>query len=209
MLGAALNSAAETEIVAIDRFRFAELPLLHQQRRQSVSRRMHPGPRLDIFEVVIEANAVPKMGEPSPSLGASRPPTLLNRARHRGIIEPFCLISNQNRSNPRAKALQVGKLYKKHSKRLGIAGERQRPGIDPIGIDIRDQLEDGRSRSRIVSADKNAGSLATNASRRRVKHFRERRNGLDDFCPDDSLPARGQREGRQHRGTELDQRCGN
>ena len=46
-------------------------------------------------------------------------------AKHCGIIKLFFwLISNQNRANPRAEALHVRKVYKEHSKRLGIAGER-------------------------------------------------------------------------------------
>ena len=63
MLAAALDSATEAEVVAIDRLRFVVAPLLGEQRRQRVPRRMHPGPRLGVAKIVVAPDAFAQMVE--------------------------------------------------------------------------------------------------------------------------------------------------
>src|SRR5579871_4379039 len=53
MLGAALDPAAQAEIVAIDGFGLVMMALLHQQRGQGMARWMHPGPRFGVVQIVV------------------------------------------------------------------------------------------------------------------------------------------------------------
>ena len=56
MLSAALNFPGQTQIVAIDFFRFFTEPLLKKEGGQRVAGRVHPGPRLDVLEIVVATN---------------------------------------------------------------------------------------------------------------------------------------------------------
>lgn len=53
MLGA-LHRAAQAQIVAIDLLGLRRMALVEQQCGQRMARRMHPGPRLGVGEVVVE-----------------------------------------------------------------------------------------------------------------------------------------------------------
>ena len=62
MLRTTLDSAAQAEIVAVDLLGLAVVALFGKQGRQRMPRRMHPGPRLDVFQVVVPIDGFPQMG---------------------------------------------------------------------------------------------------------------------------------------------------
>ena len=59
MLCTALNSAAQSQIVATDLLSLAVMALLGQQGRKRMPRWMHPGPRLDVLQIVVSINGFP------------------------------------------------------------------------------------------------------------------------------------------------------
>src|SRR5665213_3643725 len=61
MLSAALNFSSQPQIVAIDFLGLLTMPLLKKESRQRVTRRVHPGPRLDVLQVIIETNTFPQI----------------------------------------------------------------------------------------------------------------------------------------------------
>jgi hypothetical protein len=62
MLGTPLNPAAQAQIVATDLLGLDVMALLSQQGRQRMPRRMHPGPRLDVLQIVVAIDRLPQMG---------------------------------------------------------------------------------------------------------------------------------------------------
>ncbi len=63
MLGAALDVAAEAEVVAVDLLGFLDMALIQKQGRERVARRMHPGPRLGVGEIIVERDGLAQMPE--------------------------------------------------------------------------------------------------------------------------------------------------
>ena len=62
VLCAPLNSTAQAEIIATDLLRLTVMALFGQQGRKRMPRRMHPGPRLDVFQIVVSIDGFPQMG---------------------------------------------------------------------------------------------------------------------------------------------------
>jgi hypothetical protein len=61
VLCTSLNSSAQAQIVATDLFSLAVMALLGQQSCKRMPRWMHPGPRLDVFQIVVSIDGFPQM----------------------------------------------------------------------------------------------------------------------------------------------------
>ncbi len=61
MLGAALDVAAEAEIVTVELLGFFDMALIQKQCREGVARWMHPGPGLGVGQIVVELDGLAQM----------------------------------------------------------------------------------------------------------------------------------------------------
>src|SRR6202023_4088332 len=60
-LSATLDLAAQPQIIAINLLGLLVMSLLHQQARERMPWGAHPGPGLDVLEIIVAAEALPRV----------------------------------------------------------------------------------------------------------------------------------------------------